>query len=96
MKKGIKRIISVVLCFSLLFAISSVAIAADDTKKEELNYTITSPYDGVDWDNWKQYKASLHSHTDASDGGQSIEESVKSHYDLGYQILAITDHPQHR
>ena len=92
MKKSVKRIISAVLCLSMLFAISSVAIAAEDTEKEELNFTITSPYDGVDWDNWKQYKASLHSHTDASDGGQSIEESVKSHYDLGFQILAITDH----
>lgn len=92
MKKSIKRIISLILCFSLLFAVNSVAIAADDTEKEELNYTITSPYDVVDWDKWKQYKASLHSHTDASDGGQSIEESVKSHYDLGFQILAITDH----
>ena len=96
MKKITKKIISLVLCGALTIPAGSVAFASDETvtaeKSGNLNYTITSPYDTVDWDNWKQYKASLHSHTDASDGGQSIEESVKSHYDLGFQILAITDH----
>ncbi len=89
MKKTTRKIIAVVLCLSLLSTFCWMVSATD---KEELDYTITSPYDNVDWDTFKQYKASLHSHTDASDGGQSIEESVKSHYDLGFQILAITDH----
>lgn len=89
MKNLSKKMISMLLCIILLSGISMTAFAADT---EEYDYKISSPYDTVDWDNWKQYKASLHSHTDASDGGQSIEESVKSHYDLGFQILAITDH----
>lgn len=90
MNANIKKIISVILCLSILMAVGVTAFAADSA--DEYDYKISSPYDTVDWDNWKQYKASLHSHTDASDGGQSIEESVKSHYDLGFQILAITDH----
>ena len=88
MKNSVKKIISVFLCLAILTGIGVTAFAAED----EYDFNITSPYDTVDWDSWKQYKASLHSHTDASDGGQSIEESVKSHYDLGFQILAITDH----
>ncbi len=92
MKNPGKKIVSIILCMSLLLSISLIGSAAAEDAGDEYDYTITSPYDGVDWDNWKQYKASLHSHTDASDGGQSIEESVKSHYDLGFQILAITDH----
>ena len=30
-------------------------------------FTITSPYDAVDWDAWDAYKAQLHCHTTASD-----------------------------
>lgn len=93
MKKSVKKVISVLLCITLLLSFTSISFASESSDvKGQYNYIITSPYDSVDWDNWNQYKASLHSHTDASDGVQSIAESVKSHYDLGYQILAITDH----
>ena len=91
MKSALKKIIAVSMCTVLLFSITSIAFAADDITGQ-FNFTITSPYDTVDWDSWKQYKASLHSHTDASDADQSIADSVKKHYDLGYQILAISDH----
>lgn len=91
MKSNIKKVIALALCISVLFSLTSMVYAADDIKGQ-YDYTITSPYDTVDWDNYKQYKASLHSHTDASDADQSIADSVKKHYDLGYQILAISDH----
>lgn len=91
MKKIIRKIIALSLCMALIFSVPCVAVAESDIKGE-YDYTITSPYDTVDWDNWKQYKASLHSHTDASDADQTIADSVKKHYDLGYQILAISDH----
>lgn len=93
MKKILLKVTAVVLSAALLTGCGLTAFASRSSDvKGEYNYNITSPYDGVDWDNWKQYKASLHSHTDASDAVQSIEESVKDHYDLGYQILAISDH----
>lgn len=91
MKSKLKKVISLALCAVILLSLSPIVFAADDVKGQ-YNYTITSPYDTVDWDNWKQYKASLHSHTDASDADQTIADSVKKHYDLGYQILAISDH----
>ena len=83
----------VVLSILMVFTCTSVAFADDNgEEREEYTYNISSPYDGIDWDNINQYKADLHSHTDASDADQTIEENVKSHYDLGYQILAISDH----
>lgn len=91
MKSKLKKILAVSLCVIMIFSLTLIAFAADDIKGQ-YDYTITSPYDTVDWDNWKQYKASLHSHTDASDADQTISDSVKKHYDLGYQILAISDH----
>lgn len=91
MKSYFKKSLAVLLCIVIIFSMTSIVYANDDIKGQ-YDYTITSPYDTVDWDNWKQYKASLHSHTDASDADQSIADSVKKHYDLGYQILAISDH----
>ena len=89
MKKVFKKILAVSLCATLFLNGGASAAAADETtEKEPLDFTITSPYDGVDWDNWKQYKASLHSHTDASDGAQSIAESVKrSFWLIFFQFL---------
>lgn len=95
MKTALKRTAACALSCLLLFLLCAGA-AADGTPADrasgERSYTITSPYDGVNWETDKQYKASLHSHTNASDGVPSIAESVKEHYDLGFQILAITDH----
>ena len=91
MKTKFKKTLALALCAVILYSFTSISFAEEDYKGQ-YDYTITSPYDTVDWDNWKQYKASLHSHTDASDADQSIADSVKKHYDLGYQILAISDH----
>lgn len=91
MKKRFKQSLSVFLAVIILLTVFPFALA-DDGVPEEKNYTVTSPYDDVDWDTWKQYKTSVHNHTDASDAEPSIAESVKQHYDDGFQILAITDH----
>jgi hypothetical protein len=56
------------------------------------NYTITSPYAGVDWDNWGQYKAALHVHSWVSDGYNSTAQMAQRYYDLGFNIIAFTDH----
>ncbi len=38
------------------------------------------------------YKANLHTHTTASDGKLTPEERVTAYREMGYSILAITDH----
>jgi len=55
-------------------------------------FTIVSPYDGIEWYNFGQYKAALHTHTTRSDGRNTLTEMIEEHYRQGFDILAITDH----
>ncbi len=93
----IKKFVSVILCLTVVFAgvmfLPAGAVAADIKGKND--YTIENPYKDVVWSGkeaWGAYKASLHSHTNASDGVPSIAESIEKHYELGFDILAISDH----
>ena len=81
-----KKTISLILSAALLLGVLSVAAAAAD-----VDYAITNPYETVDW-GWKQYKADLHSHTNASDGNNTLPEMTEAHYDAGFDIVAVTDH----
>lgn len=56
------------------------------------DYTIVNPYETVDWDTWTTYKANLHTHSTASDGRVDLPEMIGLYYDLGYDVLALTDH----
>ena len=60
--------------------------------EEPLEYTITSPYDDIDWDTVGLYKANLHTHTVFSDGTEVLSDVVEEYYRQGYDILAISDH----
>lgn len=51
-----------------------------------------SPYKEIDWDNIIQAKAQLHAHTTRSDGYFSPHFVVDRYHNLGYDVLAITDH----
>lgn len=56
------------------------------------NYHVISPYENIDWNVYKQFKANFHSHTTQSDGGNYPKETIEDHYQKGYDVLAITDH----
>ncbi len=85
--KRFKKSLSLLLAAALVFTCCLPALAAaPDT------FTITSPYDAVDWDTWGAYKFQPHCHTNASDGYPTIHEFVQNHYDLDYDIVALTDH----
>ena len=86
--KMFRKITAVFL--AVLTAIPLLGISA--YAAEEKNYIITNPYAAVDWDSWGAYKTQLHSHTNASDGYLTIREYVQKHYDLNYDIVALTDH----
>ena len=81
--KMLSMVMSVVMIIS---AIPVFASAATD------DITITNPYANVNWKTVNQYKTALHSHTNASDGDQTLRESLERHYETGYDIVAITDH----
>ena len=51
-----------------------------------------NPYESVNWDTVKQYKANFHTHTTESDGRMSPSEVINSYSNAGYRILVITDH----
>ena len=88
MKNLIKKALAVTLAVIMAFG-ASPALAASENEKD---YNIISPYDGIDWDTWEDYKTQLHCHTNASDGFLTIEEFVDMHYALDYEIVALTDH----
>ena len=64
MKKNFKRVLSAALVIVMLFTAFPAAFAFGS---KETDYTIISPYEQVDWNTWKTYKANLHAHCDASD-----------------------------
>ena len=82
-----KKLIAVLLAVMI-----SGVVAMPVSAAEEKNYIIDNPYADIDWDSWGSYKTQLHSHTNASDGFLTIHEYVKKHYDLDYDIVAVTDH----
>jgi hypothetical protein len=53
---------------------------------------IKNPYESVDWAGHGQYKANFHTHTTRSDGRMNPHTVVDKYHELGYSILAITDH----
>ena len=85
---SVKKIISLILVLFALLNIFSFSAFA----KEKVTYTITSPYETVDWATFNQYKTQLHAHTLYSDGYMDVKDVVEEYYKQGYDILAITDH----
>ena len=53
---------------------------------------ILNPYRDVDWETFAHHKANLHTHTTQSDGHFLANEVIEQYQQLGYSILAISDH----
>ena len=98
-----KKFIAVLLSLILLVSAFSVnAFASKSTTAPEplvtstfegaKDFTIENPYESVQWGEWREYKASLHSHTNASDAEPSMVESIEYHYADDFDILALSDH----
>jgi len=81
-----KQAAALALSLVMLFSLATASAAAG------IDYTIVNPYAAVDWSTWGQYKANLHTHSTVSDGGEDFAAMVERHYELGYDILAMTDH----
>ncbi|MDD7194504.1 MAG: PHP domain-containing protein [Clostridiaceae bacterium] len=85
--KKFKKAAAVFMAAAILMTFAPFSFAASD-----IDYQITNPYASVDFDTWNQYKADLHSHTTFSDGHNTLPEMAERHYELGFDIYAITDH----
>lgn len=93
MKKKILAIIACALIPALLMPVLAYADTATGT--EAGGYKIVSPYEDVVWsgDNaWGAYKGNLHCHSFVSDAQVDYREMILSHYDHGFDFLAMTDH----
>ncbi len=86
MKKFVK-ITAVILALSMLLTAAPIAFAGED-----IDYDITNPYATIDFSTVNQYKADLHSHTTFSDGNETLPAMTERHYEMGFDIYAITDH----
>lgn len=84
--KTYKKVLSVILASLLLLAVSVPALAADS------GYDITNPYANIDFASVGAYKTALHSHTNASDGDQTLKDSIERHAAADFDIVAVTDH----
>ncbi len=85
----LKKTIAAVLAALMLFGCMPFAFASETSAD---GYTITNPYKNINWETVNQYKAALHTHTSASDGDDTLLESIERHYETGYDIVSITDH----
>ena len=82
-----KKTLSLLLAAALLTGIClPLSAAAQD------HLVISDPYAAVDWETVQTYKTALHTHTNASDGRQTLKESLERHLEAGFDIVAVTDH----
>ena len=85
-----RKLTAIFLAMLMILPVAGVSASADGAA--EKNYIIDDPYARVDWDEWQAYKTQLHCHTTASDGFLTVKEFVQEHYDLNFDIVALTDH----
>lgn len=76
------------MCLLLVSGVFSVCATA----AADVDYTITSTYEDIDWDTVNQYRTSLHNHSVVSDGDDEPYVMIEEHYKLDYDFLAMTDH----
>lgn len=86
-----KKALSIVICIIMMFAVCAPAFSAQ-TPSGDIDYTVTNPYANINWETVGQYKTALHNHTNASDGSNTLRQSIERHVETGYDIVAITDH----
>ncbi|HOM26346.1 MAG TPA: hypothetical protein PKV21_02425 [bacterium] len=78
-------------CFFLIFLILSLN-GCLIKYKEKKEIKIINPYEDINWNKIKRYKANLHTHTTESDGKEKPEKVISLYKMKNYSILSITDH----
>ena len=98
MNDSFKRRLSAFFAGTMIFTVVAGSYQITYSASESQNagyrkvYKIINPYKSVDWANYGQYKAGLHSHTTESDGAYSVKDMIENAYGKDYDVLAITDH----
>ena len=93
--KKFRNTLAVVLAAAMLITSIPFAFASNATPTDAApanGYSITNPYADINWETVNHYKAALHTHTNASDGDDTLINSLERHYQTGFDIVSITDH----
>ncbi|UCG83399.1 MAG: hypothetical protein JSW38_00825 [Dehalococcoidia bacterium] len=83
-----KRATLLTLVFILVFSLPGSGCGKDTSEV----ISVESPYEDVNWDTWMQLKCNMHTHTTESDGIDDPDDVIAAYNDLGYTVLALTDH----
>lgn len=84
-----KKILALAMAAAMLLTCAPLALASGEASD---GYTITNPYKNIDWATVNQYKTALHTHTNASDGDDTLVSSIERHYETGFDVVSTTDH----
>ena len=87
----VRRFLSFLLTIAMLASVVPSAVFTESAGVEP-GFIISNPYENVNWTTFKQYKAGLHTHTRHSDGKDTVRSAAERHYDLDFNIMAVTDH----
>ncbi|MBQ3005726.1 MAG: hypothetical protein IJD88_07310 [Clostridia bacterium] len=85
----LKKTTAIFLAAIMLFTCLPFAFASEAATN---GYSITNPYKNINWETVNQYKAALHTHTNASDGDDTLVASIERHYETGFDVVSTTDH----
>lgn len=93
LKSSLAIMLSIIFVFTMVCTLpfSVYAVTSGDAIGKN-DYTITNPYEDVNWDTWSAYKGATHVHTVRSDGNVELNDMIEKYYSLGYDDLALTDH----
>lgn len=86
--KNFRTAIALILAALMTVPFAVISFAAE----EDGSYEITNPYENISWDEVTSYKTALHTHTNASDGDDTLKSSLQRHAETGFDIVATTDH----
>ncbi|MDR2713579.1 MAG: fibronectin type III domain-containing protein, partial [Clostridiales bacterium] len=90
--KQTKRVLAQTICLLAVICLATFAGIMAMAAPPITQYTITNPYENVNWTEYGQYKANFHAHSTNSDGGNLTADMVEDHYAKGFDILSMTDH----
>ncbi|UCD36770.1 MAG: hypothetical protein JSW54_07970 [Fidelibacterota bacterium] len=79
------------LASAIIPVLITIGLPADYIYSQS-EWDIESPYVSVDWERDGQYKANFHTHTTVGGAGSEPQTVIDRYRELGYGILALTDH----
>lgn len=76
----------------ILILVVAAQLAGCASRPPAARFIIDNPYQHVDWTKDRQFKANFHTHSNMSDGREAPASVIDLYRDVGYSVLAITDH----